>query len=131
MVLNPLFMVKLRQGVMAVAAGLALAGCSEASAEDNTQAEIQKVAAVVETADQVKTRCRALSSETEAQKDVKRACYAELKSMREAEITVLDEGLQQDAETIEQKESANEDKRTIVKVLSEVSDEAFSEEPIR
>ncbi|WP_026941368.1 hypothetical protein [Hellea balneolensis] len=131
MVLNPLIMGKLRQGVIAVAAGLALAGCNEANAEDNSKAEIQKVAAVVETADQVKARCRALSSETEVQKDVKRACYTELKAMRQAEITALDRGLEQDSETIDQKEADNENKRTIVKVLSEVRDEAFSEDPIR
>ena len=93
MVLNKTLMGKLRQGVMAVAAGLALAGCSEANAEgndDSTKAEIQQVAAVVETADDVKRRCRALSHETEAQKNIKRACYAELKSMRQAEIAALD-----------------------------------------
>ena len=99
MVLNPLLMGKLRQGVMAVAAGLALAGCNEANAEDNSKAEIQKVAAVVETADQVKARCRALSSETEAQKDVKRACFIELKAMRQAEITALDKQTEMEQST--------------------------------
>ena len=127
MVLNPLNMGKLRQGVMAVAAGLALAGCSEANAEDNTEAEIQKVAAVVETADDVKQRCRALSHETAEQKDIKRACYAELKSMRQAEIAALDTGLEQDAETIEvQKDDENADlkeidqQRTTIEGLSKV-----------
>jgi len=48
---NTLLMGKLRQGVMAVAAGLALAGCSEANAEDKesaTKAEIQQMAAITE-----------------------------------------------------------------------------------
>ena len=113
---------------MAVAAGLSLAGCSEANAENNDrQAEIQHVAAVVETADDVKRRCHALSHETAAQKDIKRACYAELKSMRQAEIAALDTGLEQDAETIEvQKDDENADlkeidqQRTTIEGLSKV-----------
>jgi len=59
MVINTTNMEKARRGVMTVAVGLALTGCSEASADDDSpKAEIQQVAAVVETADEVKQRCR-------------------------------------------------------------------------
>jgi len=131
-----LHMGKIRQGVMAVAAGLALTGCSEASAEDNDspQAEIQQVAAVVETADEVKKRCRLLSHETDAQKAVKKACYAELKAMRKAEIAartkriddkaieVVEKTVVREAETAraDETEARNEQHRTTIKGLSKV-----------
>jgi len=95
MVLNPLFMGKLQKGVMAVAAGLALAGCSEANAEDNTQAEIRKVAAVVETTKVTRDQCIALATKAE-----KITCMKTLKAQRVAEIIAIDSGLEQDAETI-------------------------------
>ena len=78
MVLNQLSMGKLRTLLTTAAGGLALAGC-EAGATDKKApeaAEFTKLAAVVETAEDVKKRCRALSHETEAQKSVKKACYA-------------------------------------------------------
>lgn len=116
MTLNPLFMRKLRQGVMAVAAGLALVGCIEAKAENNDKSvktEVQPTLTVVETTEDIKRRCRALSHETEVQKDIKRACYAELKAMRQAEISAL-------TEKHETEKSNNEEKRIAVEGLSKV-----------
>jgi len=92
---NTHFMGKLRQGVMAVAAGLALAGCSEANAEDNTQAEIQKVAAVVETTKVTRDQCIALATKAEKIK-----CMKTLKAQRVAEIAALDTGLVDDTAEI-------------------------------
>lgn len=113
MVLNPLIMGKLRQGVMAVAAGLALAGCSEANAEDNTQAEIQKVAAVVETAKVTRDQCIALATKAE-----KIACMKTLKAQRVAEIAAKSEQRQTNTETITENDKSLEDKHTTVDVLS-------------
>lgn len=113
---NPLFMKKLRQGVMAVTVGLTLVGCTEAKAENNdksVKAEVQPTLTVVETAEDIKRRCRALSYETEAQKDIKRACYAELKAMRQAETSVL-------IEKLEAEKNNNEEKRITVEGLSKV-----------
>ena len=110
---NPQFMGKLRQGVMAVAAGLALAGCSETNAEDNTQAEIQKVAAVVETTKVTRGQCIALATKAE-----KIECMKTLKAQRVAEITALDTGLEKDSETITQNEKDNEQRRTTVEGLT-------------
>jgi len=56
---------KLRTTVMSAMAGLTLAGCSEANAEDNTQAEAQKVAAVVETTKVTRDQCIALATKAE------------------------------------------------------------------
>jgi len=110
---NTLLMGKLRQGVMAVAAGLALAGCSEANAEDNTQAEIQKVAAVVETTKVTRDQCIALATKAE-----KITCMKILKAQRVAEITELDSGLEKDSETITQNAKDNEQRRTTVEGLT-------------
>ena len=132
MVLNPLIMGKLRQGFMAVAAGLTLAGCSEANAEDNTQAEIQKVAAVVETAKVTRDQCIALATKAE-----KIACMKTLKAQRVAEIAAKSDQRDSNAETIatEGSELENdkeaEQRRTIIKVLNEVRDEGFIENPTR
>ena len=133
MVLNPSIMGKLRQGFMAVAAGLTLAGCSEANAEDNTQAEIQKVAAVVETAKVTRDQCIALATKAE-----KIACMKTLKAQRVAEITAKSDQRDSNAETIstegselENDKEANEQRRTIIKVLNEVRDEGFIENPTR
>jgi len=120
---------KLRQGVMAVAAGLALAGCSEANAEDNTQAEIQKVAAVVETTKVTRDQCIALATKAE-----KIGCMKTLKAQRVAEIAALDTGLERDSETIAQidtatetEQDANEQRRTTVDVLvKEIADKSAS-----
>ena len=100
MVLNPLNMGKLRQGVMAVAEGLALAGCSEANAEgnDNT-AEVQKVAAVG--IPDTQAECLKLQSATQAEIMACMNAVTERDQLRmDAEIAALDAGLEQDAETI-------------------------------
>jgi len=105
---------KLRQGFMAVAAGLTLAGCSEANAEDsNAKAEIQKVAAVVETAKVTRDQCIALATKAE-----KIACMKTLKAQRVAEIAALDSGLEKDAETIKAQEKDNEQLRSTVEDLT-------------
>jgi len=117
---------KFRQGVIAVTASLVLVGCNEANAENNdnsTKADIQPSQVVVETAEDIKRRCRALSHETEAQKDIKRACYAELKSMRQAETSML-------SDTLETEKNSNEEKRTEIEGLSKVL-EIQEEEPNR
>ena len=116
MVLNSLLMRKFRQAMMAVTAGLVLAGCGEANAENNdklVKAEVQPAAIVIETAEDIKRRCRALSHETDAQKDIKRACYAELKAKRQAEVVTL-------TEKLETEKRNNEEKRTTVEGLSKV-----------
>lgn len=116
MILNSLFMIKLRQGLIAVAAVLALIGCNEANAENNdnsTKADIQPSQVVVETAEDIKRRCRALSHETEAQKDIKRACYAELKAMRQAETSML-------SDKLETEKKSNEEKSVTVEGLTKV-----------
>jgi len=105
---------KFRQGVMAVAAGLALVGCNEANAKNNdkpVKAEVKPE--VIETAEGIKRRCRALSHHTDAQKEIKRACYAELKAKRQAEVATL-------TEKLEIEKSGNEEKRTTVEGLSKV-----------
>ena len=134
MVLNPLIMGKLRQGFMAVAAGLTLAGCSEANAEDNNEkAEIQKVASMVETAKVTRDQCIALATKAE-----KIACMKTLKAQRVAEITAKSNQRTSNVETIatevselENDKEANEQRRTIIKVLNEVRDEGFIENPTR
>ena len=87
---------KLRSLLATAAGGLALAGCADGAEQklqndSNVPVDVQKVSVTVETADDIKKRCRALLSETEDQKNLKRACYAELKAMREAEKAVRDE----------------------------------------
>jgi len=91
---------------MAVAAGLALAGCSEANAEDNTQAETQKVAAVVETTKVTRDQCIALATKAE-----KIECMKKLKAQRLAEITAIDK-------QTETEQQANEERRTTVEGLT-------------
>jgi len=114
MVPNPLLMKKLRQGFIAVAAGLALVGCSEASAENNKKlSKVEVLPTVVETAEDIKRRCHALSHETDAQKDIKRACFAELKAKRQAEIATL-------TQKLETEKSSSEEKRTTVEGLNKV-----------
>lgn len=112
MVLNSLLMRKFRRGIMAVAAGLAMTGCGEAKAvSDDKSEKVEVQPAVIETAEDIKLRCRALSHETEAQKDIKRACYAELKAMTQAEVATL-------TEKLETEKRSNEEKRTTVEGLN-------------
>ena len=92
---NILLMGKLRKGVMAVAAGLALAGCNEARADDNTKAEVQKVAAVVETTKVTRDQCIALATKAE-----KIECMKQLKAQRRAEIAAKMDLREENAETI-------------------------------
>ena len=101
---------------MTVAAGLALVGCNEANAGDKnnrSKVEVQPAAIVAETAEDIKRRCRALSHETDAQKDIKRACYAKLKAKRQADVATL-------AEKLEIEKNSNEEKRITVEGLSKV-----------
>jgi len=97
---------KFRQGVMAVAAGLALTGCNEARAEDNTQAEVQKVAAVVETTKVTRDQCIALATKAE-----KIECMKQLKAQRRAEIAAKVELREDNAETIVVKQETLETER--------------------
>jgi len=113
---------KFRQGVMAVAAGLALTGCNEARADDNTQAEVQKVAAVVETTKVTRDQCIALATKAE-----KIECMKRLKAQRRAEIAAKVDLRDENAETIatrteilETEKEANENRRTTVEGLSKV-----------
>jgi hypothetical protein len=91
MVLNTQFMGKLRTTVMSAMAGLTLAGCNEANAEDNTQAEVQKVAAVVETTKVTRDQCIALATKAE-----KLECMKQLRAQRRAEITTKTEVLEKE-----------------------------------
>jgi len=120
MVLNTQFMGKLRTTVMSAMAGLALAGCNEAQANDNAPAEVQKVAAVVETTKVTRDQCIALATKAE-----KIECMKQLKAQRRAEIAALDTGLEQDAETIADNNQANEQRHTRNDVLiKQIADKA-------
>ena len=120
MVLNTQFMGKLRTTVMSAMAGLAIAGCNEARADDNTQAEVQKVTAVVETTKVTRDQCIVLATKAE-----KIECMKQLKAQRRAEIAALDTGLEQDAETIADNNQANEQRHTRNDVLiKQIADKA-------
>lgn len=136
--MTPYMTGKMRTLLATTAAGLALAGC-EAGATDKKSpetAEFTKLAAVVETADEMKQKCRLLLHETAAQKAVKKACYADLKALRQDEIAALNEGLLQDSseiaaldqgleiddETIALKEKESEKLRKTIEVLSEIKE---------
>ena len=134
MVLNTLSMGKLRTLLATAAGGLALAGCEAGATDQKTAetAEFTKLAAVVETADDIKKRCRALSHETEAQKTVKKACYAELSAMRKAEIAAKTAQREENAETIATNEEANEQRRTRNKgLIKQIAEKAAQEDPSR
>lgn len=111
MVLNIQFMGKLRTTVMSAMASLALTGCNEARADDNTQAEVQKVAAVVETTKVTRDQCIALATKAE-----KIECMKQLKAQRRAEIAALDARLEKDAETIEEQKG---DKKADIKEIDQ------------
>jgi len=111
---------KLRTLLATAAGGLALAGCAEAGAEDKKApetAEFTKLAAVVETAEDIKKRCRLLSHETEVQKATKKACYAEVKALRQSEIAAKTEELAKIDTTTE-----------VLTRLNEVAREEFEKE---
>jgi len=111
---------KLRTTVMSAMAGLALAGCNEAQANDNAPAEVQKVAAVVETTKVTRDQCIALATKAE-----KIECMKQLKAQRRAEIAALDTGLEQDAETIAKQDAEAEELDTTYDVLiKQIADKA-------
>lgn len=99
MVLNTQFMGKFRTTVMSAMAGLALAGCNEARANENTQAEVQKVVSAV--IPETQAECLKLQSATQEEiMTCMRAVTERDKLRMDAEIAALDTGLKQDAETI-------------------------------
>jgi len=113
---------KLRTTVMSAMAGLALAGCNEAQANDNAPAEVQKVAAVVEATKVTRDQCIALATKAE-----KIECMKKLKAQRRAEIAAKVDLREENAETIaaktdvlETEKEANEERRTTIEGLSKV-----------
>jgi len=121
---NTLLMGKLRQGVMAVAAGLALAGCSEANAEDkenSTKAETQQMAAVTEV--QVGT-CSHIDDFLEKMK-CENALKRETIKKQEAEIATIDKA------TEEEKSTGEELDTTYDVLINEIGNQAIQESPQR
>ena len=121
---NTLIMGKLRQGVMAVAAGLALAGCSEANAEDkesSTKAEIQQVAAVTEVQAGTCSQIEDFLEKMKCENAVKR----ETIKKQEAEIAAIDKATEEEKDKNVQRRTRND------VLINEIGNQAVQASPQR
>ena len=121
---NFLLMGKFRQGVMAVAAGLALAGCSEANAEDkesSTKAEIQQMAAVTEVQAGTCSQIEDFLEKMKCENAVKR----ETIKKQEAEIAAIDKATEEEKDENVQRRTRND------VLINEIGNQAVQASPQR